>query len=361
MHRISPHHLLASLPLLFILLAGKGLANQVLASGDPDALNLAVAERHIIPGYERLATATAELDAVARRHCNADGPAHAAVLAAYGQAFLAWQDVQHIRLGPIVAFGRDFRFQLWPDKRGSVGKHLAGLMADPDPNAIGTERFAAGSVALQGFGALERLLYDPPPDAADRDWHCRVVLAITGNLARMATDVLGEWRDGPSAHRHLFATASAGNTHYASADELGARLFNNLHTQLELLVEQKLGRPLGDSISRAMPKRAEAWRSGLSMAAVQRNLAAIDDLYRIGFAQRAGDSALHARFAAGLATARDLAGSSSEPLSQRVADPTSRPGVERLRDELVLLRGLVAGELSTALALPLGFNSLDGD
>ena len=332
---------------------------------DSDVLNRAVAERHIVPGYAALAAATAALDDAATRHCVADGPTHKALHAAYRDAFLAWQDVQHVRIGPIVAFGRDFRFQLWPDKRGSVGKHLAQLMAERDPAALEPERFAAGSVAVQGFGALERLLYGPPPAEAERDWHCRVVSAITGNLARMAAETVAAWRDGPSAHRLMFATASRGNAHYASADELSARLLNDLHTQLERLVEHKLSRPLGDNVARAMPKRAEAWRSGLSLAAVERNLAALDALYRTGFAPRRDDQALLAAIGADLAAARQLAGSlaasTAGPLSQQVGDPDARADLERLRDHLASLRARIAGELATALDLPLAFNSLDGD
>lgn len=354
MHKRHPGFVL----LLLLLVIGPVVG---IASDTPDALNQAVAERHIIPAYARLAQHAAALDEAARHACRGDNMERDMPRATYEEAFLAWQGVQHVRLGPIVAFTRDFRFQLWPDKRGSVRKHLAQLMTARDPAVLDADTFAKGSVAVQGFSALERLLYGPAPAAADYDWHCRVITTITGNLAGMAADVLSEWRDGPEAHRHFFATASQGNTYYDSADVLSARLLNNLHTQLERIVDQKLAHPLGDEIAHARPKRAEAWRSGLSLAAIQHNLAALDELYRLGFAARLEDPLLRRDLEDRFTAARTLAGSFDAPLARVVTDPETRPTLASLRDDLAALDRVVAGELSATLDLPLGFNSLDGD
>jgi hypothetical protein len=335
-----------------------------MATPGPDALNRAVAERHLVPAYERLAETTATLDQRMQTQCaTAPGDRGQVLLEAYADAFLAWQGIQHLRFGPIQVLSRDFRFQLWPDKRGSVGKHLRRLLAERDPSRLEADTFAGGSAAVQGFGALERLLYpgNAPADGDEAAWRCRVATAITANLARMAGDTLAGWRDGDEAHQMMFATASGGNAYYDDERELGAKLLNNLHTQLERVVDQKLARPLGDSLEKARPKRAEAWRSGLSLAAIRVNIEALEALYALGFAPALTDTALRERIAAAFRRAADQAAQIEQPLAEAVRDPGSRARLEALAATVAGLKGLVAGDLARTLELPLGFNSLDGD
>lgn len=328
---------------------------------DADAIHLAVADQHLIPAYRRLAGHTAQLNKVVQARCNEGETGRLAMQRQFGAAFLAWQGIQHLRFGPIQVLSRDFRFQLWPDKRGSVGKHLATLLASRDPARLEAQAFAAGSAAVQGFGALERLLFEPPPQGDARDWYCQVTAAVTANLAGMAAATLDEWQHGEPSHRMVFATATGGNPFYDGADELAARLLNNLHTQLERMLEQKLARPLGASAQRAFPKRAEAWRSGLSLAALGENLAACEALYRVAFAARLDDAELDARVTDAFSASTAALGSIDRPLAAAVTDPQARLVVERVRDELATLRALIGEDLSRALELPLGFNSLDGD
>src|SRR3546814_3114375 len=69
----------------------------------------------------------------------------------------AWMAVQHLRFGPSLLFLRVDRVEFWPDKRGTVGRHLAQLLSDHDLQPLAPRVFANGSVAVQGFPALERL------------------------------------------------------------------------------------------------------------------------------------------------------------------------------------------------------------
>lgn len=348
-----------TLTLLLLLAAPVAMA----AESGADRYNQVAAERHFLPAYARLAEATGRLHRRMQQQC-ATAPAgrDEALLGAYAEAFLAWQGVQHLRFGPIQVLSRDFRFQLWPDKRGSVGKHLRRLLAERDPSRLEPDTFAGGSAAVQGFGALERLLY-PGSLPADDDaaWRCRVATAISANLARMAGDTLDEWRDGDEAHRVMFATASAGNAYYDDERELSAKLLNNLHTQLERLVDQKLARPLGETADRARPKRAEAWRSGLSLAAIRTNLEALRALYDLGFAPRIDDAGLRDRIAAAFGRALEGLAEIDRPLAAAVRDPEARARLEALAANVRELKRLVAGDLAGTLGLPLGFNSLDGD
>ncbi|WP_078118308.1 imelysin family protein [Thiosocius teredinicola] len=330
------------------------------AWAEPVNYNLAVADEHVIPAYQKLAQTTQQLNAAAPA-CAQGETGLNQLRAAYRPAYLAWQGIEHLRFGPIQTLSRDYRYQLWPDKRGSVGKHLRKLLSKPDATSLDPDTFAGGSVAVQGFSALERLLFDGDTKNADDEWRCRVIGAITANLERMSAETLAEWTEGSYAHRDMFATAIDGNDYYDSDDELSAKLLNNLHTQLERMVDQKLGRALREEIKRALPKRAEAWRSGLSNAALRANLQATYALYRVGFAPRVGNEQLNQRIAGLFDSSLATLDALQIPIPEAVIDADARGKLVELKTQLATLNDVIGGELSQALGLPLGFNSLDGD
>lgn len=346
-----------------------GLSSSLIAATAPDEAALATAnataaDQHLLPAYQGLAAATADLDAAMLAQCRSDPAARPAQLkSAFADAFLAWQGVQHLRFGPIQVLSRDFRFQLWPDKRGSVRKHLARLLASKDPARLGPEAFASGSAAVQGFGALERLVYPSAGNgsADDAAWTCRVAAAMTANLAGMASATLAEWRDGDTAHRTMFATAADGNDYYEDAAELSGKLLNALHTQLERMVTQKLDRPLGDGADKVYPKRAEAWRSALSLPALRANTVALQALYHTAFAGPLDGRAPDAAMTAGFEQALRQIDAIERPLAEAVTDPAIREQLVALRATLSDLQRHTATALANKLGLSLGFNSLDGD
>ena len=55
----------------------------------------------------------------------------------------------------------------------------------------------------------------------------------------------------------MIATAAEGNDYFESDREVSARLLNDLHTQLQVIVDLKLLRPLGEGMDSARPRRAD--------------------------------------------------------------------------------------------------------
>ena len=125
-------------------------------------LNESFVQRHVLPRYARLAETTAALEAAAQRFCEAPGPVPGEALrGAYHAAADAWQGVQHVQAGPISARLRADRIAFWPDPRNATGRQLADLLAGPDPATLTAEGFVRASAAVQGFPAVEHLLFDP--------------------------------------------------------------------------------------------------------------------------------------------------------------------------------------------------------
>lgn len=334
---------------LFVPLA---LCAGVAQAAPPEGLDARVVQGHIQPAYVRLAETTDVLAGRVSALCDAPGPVRLnAVRAAFPPAFLAWQGAQHLRFGPVQLFMREYRYDLWPDKRGTVGRHLARLIADvaKDPSTLEPRSFANGSVAVQGFSAMERLLYGEGIDRFDAPGfavRCRVLGAIARNLRDMSAQIVANWADPLPPE---------------DPAERDATLMANLNTELERVVAQKLALPLGSELAHARGSRAEGWRSGLSLAAIRENLIATRALYRLAYQGRAKQAGLDARVERAWSRALVAVEAVSMPLDQAVADSGAREQVERLRRRVSELKALITTELAPALDLTLGFNNLDGD
>jgi len=342
-------------------------------SVDFGAINRAVIDGQIIPGYRQLAAATAGLDKASGSFCG--GPTEdrlSELRQEHNKALDAWMAVQHVRFGPVELFMRNFRIQFWPDKRGRSGKHLSGLLAEADPEAVSPDSFANGSVAVQGFPALERLLFDDDgtlaafTDPVPGAFRCRVLTAITANLATIATELLEDWTGGDEPFRDRLVSPDPDGRVYASHKDVAAALLNDFATALQGIRDLKLLPALGESLESARPRLAESWRSRRSMGSVVTNLEAVRTLYSgadgigLGLAL-ADDGAVDRQIRGLLDSALDTARSVSLPLHEAVSDPAARDRVVALAAVIRALQETALPALVAALDMPVGFNSLDGD
>lgn len=351
------------------LASGAATAPARAAQPDHHALNATLVEDYVMPRYRAFAEATASLDAALAEACPDGQPTVEEAGPAYHAAMDAWMAVQHLRFGPSELFLRADRIAFWPDPRNTVGRHLAQLLARRDQQALAAEVFANGSVAVQGFPALERLLFDSEPETWATRFGCAVVRAIGLNLKDIAAGLLGDWQGGDVHFAEVVLSAGQGNSRYFDAKEATLDFMKALRGALLLAQDFKLGRPLGDTPADARATRAESWRSGRSLRNVLINLTSARDLYQAG-----GDASLSAITRARpqgaeldeairAALERLVAAIDQQPDSLVVAleAPDGWQQLNAIRNEARQLLDLLGGPWSQVLGLPMGFNSYDGD
>ena len=139
-----------------------------------------------------------------------------------------------------------------------------------------------------------------------------------------------------------------------------------LTESLDAVIAQKLESLLGESAAKAKPRCAESWRSERSMRNVVLNIESICALLETpgGFADLVmahGEHALADSLESGVEDAASKAGAITRPLRDAVSDPGERAKLLDLLGSLHALRALVAGPLSRATGILVGFNSQDGD
>lgn len=317
-----------------------------------------IAKQHIVPAYEALQQTTDQLPPATATFCKQPTKVHhQALQTAYLSAAMAWQGAQHLRLGPVQYLMREHRYALWPDKRGTVAKHVRQLLNNPNLLTADFD-ISQQSVAVQGFSAFEYLLYS---DNAAKDTHCQLMAYIAANLNTMSSQLLADWLTGNHPYIQYFSKPGGDNLVYESDEELAGQLLNSLYTQLELIVTQKLARPLGDHLNKAKSKRTEGWRSQSGLPAIAANLEAIKGLYLTAFAPSLGKSLLSQKIETTFNQSQQLIDSIKLPLSEAVSDSSQRQQIEQLQQQLSKLKGYIGRDMAAKLGLSLGFNSLDGD
>ncbi len=358
----------AAAMILLLALGGQALPAAA-AAPDYAALNAAVVDSYVIPRYASLAEQTVVLEASLREAC-ADGRLEAAEsAAAYNAAMDAWMAVQHLRFGPALLFLRYDRIEFWPDKRGTVRRHLAQMLSERDPKALEPHTFANGSVAVQGFPALERLIYDSDDSLWEDPFGCRLAVAIGRNLRSIAEGLLADWRDSETPYAEVITSAVEGNEHYFDAKEASLEFAKALRGALLLVEDYKLGRPLGEEAKSVRQTRAESWRSARSLRNVLGNLRAAQALYRetagVSFSSllRGQPKGAELDRVIGAALDRLVAAAEAQPdsLAAALEQPDGWRKLDGVRVETGQLMRLLSGPLSEVLDLPIGFNSYDGD
>jgi len=331
-------------------------------------VNASLVEHHVLPRYETLAAASAALAEAADGMCSAPaGAGLAGVRQGFHQTMDAWMGVQHLRFGPVELFMRGYRFYFWPEARGRVAGAVDELLAAGDAAALAPERLRETSVAAQGLPAVEYLLYrGTEPRAAPA---CALLVTITGNLQRMAAEIVAEWRGGGEPFARTVSTPGPDNGYFVTHRDATLAFFKSFHGGLRLIADVKLKPVLGESLERARPRLAESRRSGRALRNIARNLAALQALYLgeggSGLTQlvreHGGDPELdplmRKAFRMTLATARGI----DAPLGEAVVDPALRPRTEKLHTQVLALKQIVKTRVAAALGLAVGFNALDGD
>lgn len=338
---------------------------QEAAQPDYAAIVQATMTRHIRPAYGRIAKASKSLALIMRAACRTDdGVSTPTIAKSFMDVVSAWVAVQHIRFGPVTEENRYERIAFWPDPKNLTSRQMSRVLSQRDETATSAETLAKKSIALQGLTALERLMTMEPAELReDGVFRCRYAQAITQNLVKMTSEVDAAWQ-ADSAFVRTIEQPGPQNPLYRDHREAALEILKSLTGGLQFLYERKLKAPLGDSIEKARPKRAEFWRSSTTLEALDAHFETLLELYMtsgisayIKSVDGGLDSTLMDSYQQALVTLKAV----DKPFVEAATDKTLRPKLDYLRflAEDLFMRS--SANVANALDLSLGFNALDGD
>ncbi len=343
--------------------AGPAVLNTALV---PSVMTRAV-DDFIRPGYHRFHATSARLNANMEALCAT--PSAASVDAAHGafnDTIDAWSRIEIVRVGPVIEDNRFERVLFFPDRKSTGLKQVQAALAKPDDSVTQMATLKDKSVAMQGLGALEFVLFGTGHEVLSSDqggYRCRYGAAIAANLERLGGELSAAW-DAPDGVQAAWEKPGADNPLFRDEKEAANALLGILVHAAETIRDQRIESFYKGDAKKALPRQAIYWRSGNTFRSVAGNLEGVRDLMKASgmvdlLAEDSRSTVSSIDFVARslLRVVNDIQPNVEEAL----ADPAETAKLDFLllnsRDLILRLNN----ELGGGIGLAAGFSFSDGD
>lgn len=284
----------------------------------------------------------------------------------FGKAVLAYGHVELIRIGPLMEDNRSERLLFWPDRRGIGLRQVQAILADKDETAATAEGLAGKSVAVQGLGALEFVLFGTGAEelaTADGDFRCRYGRAIAQSVSAIAEQLQAGWYSPKGVAVRLMAPRPEYPDYRTDIEALEA-LVGVLSHGVEAVRDIRLNPVLSVDGAPAKPKQGLFWRSGLTIPMIRADIEGLETLYRlsgVGTAAPGSSIGIGNSIAFEFKNAFRALDLVTLPLEQALEDEKQAHALDYLVLVTQSLQTMIGEQLSSQLELSVGFSSLDGD
>ena len=336
-------------------------------TGRIETILAATLNQYILPGYERLEKSASNSEDAVKVLCNSSSSANlAAAQTAFSQTARAWAGMEWFRVGPVIAENRVELMLFYPDRKGIGLRQVQAALASRDSSTTNVNGLKKKSVAMQGLGALEFLLfgtgYESLAEAGD-SYRCAYAQAVAENLHSISRSLHEGWRGDSKVSRQWLQPSE---TNPLFADEKGAisRLIGEMIHGLEAVKDVRIGAFLREKPRRDRPKSALFWRSANTMPMIAENLTGLKRLFDASgiegvlpkeFASL-GDT-VRFEFDQAIKTAQSF----EEPVKLVLKEPKTRKRLAYLKLATGYIIARLDGEFLAATGLNIGFSFGDGD
>ncbi len=356
-----PRRLVIALAAVFSMAGGARAAEPSI-----DAVTSLI-QHYVRPAYDAFSQQAAAASHAMERLCQDPSQQELdAAREAFLQAADAWSFIEPVRFGPVSEDNRLERLLFWPDRRSRGLKQVQGLLAEMDQTATDPITLTQKSVAVQGFGALEFVLFGTGSQALGEDgqsFRCAYGDAVAANIAEIASSIASAWarQDGIAG---IWTSPSTENPLYRDETEAVSEIFDTLVHGLEMVRDVRINGFLGEDPAQDRARQALYWRSGGTIASIRQNVAGLRAIYdAAGFGEDLGPdaewigSSIRFEFANIDRALSDL----DAPIADLLNDEADRGKIVYARIVTTSLSDLIGSGLSGAYGLTAGFSSLDGD
>jgi len=344
--------------LIITAIASDNARSQTSLNSQPDSV-LRVLEAFVRPGFDVLSRRANEMALAMDTVCSDEGRARGLewAQASFRGMVVAWSRVEFLRIGPLARNNRLERMLFWPDRRGRGLRQVRRALASEDTTVLDIETLDRKSVAFQGLGALEYLLFG---EIAKTDllkpssFRCRFATTVARGMALRADAISNDWNRADGFSR-IWLNPGSENERFRTMNEAESALISIISNALSLMQDTRL-RPLASSNAKA----ALFWRSSQSLASLSANIVGLRDQLRISglydrlTGEAAGlDATIEFEFANALRTIARM--QSVGPQNRGSKD------LDYITIVVTSLQDLIGNELAPALQLSAGFSPTDGD
>ena len=238
-------------------------------------------DEFIRPGYRRFTERAGAMQAAMTTLCGSPSAlslkeAHST----FGHVVEAWSRVEIVRVGPVIEGNRFERILFFPDRKGTGLKQVQAALAKPDPSVTSVETLKGKSVAMQGLGALEFVLFGTGSGSlttAEGAYRCQYGTAISANLERLGAELTDAW-DAPDGVAAAWKAPGPANPLYRDEAEAARELLGVLVHAAETIRDQRIEQFYKGERKKALPRQAIYWRSGNTFRSITANIEGLRDL-----------------------------------------------------------------------------------
>ncbi|WP_037468916.1 imelysin family protein [Sinorhizobium fredii] len=350
---------------------GTALSPRVLDEAALPGVMAKAVDRFIVPGYRNLSRTTADLAESSAALCETPSAATLEeTRSTFSEVVRTWSTIEIVRLGPALEQNRFERFLFYPDRKSTGLKQVQVILSKRDERATQAESLKANSVAVQGLGALEYVLYGTGAEtlaSKDGGFRCRYAMAISQNLAATAGELLAAW-EKPDGIQSAWKALGCSIPLFRDNKEAATELLGVLVHSVEMIKDQRL-RPFYDGAidgkpDKGRPKLAIYWRSGNTMASIAANLRGLQTLFNIAGMEnllpadsRSIAGSVNFLFKALISAADRVEG----PIDAALADDKRRSRLDFITLNTADLLDRLNRDFGGAIGLGAGFSFADGD
>jgi len=326
----------------------------------------AAVDGFIRPGYDAFQKSAEDMTATMRTLCAAPSQAnYDAAKAGFGKLTASWAHIEIVRTGPVIEQNRFERILFYPDRKSTGLKQVQAVLSKSDETATDPKTLATKSVATQGLGALEYLLFGTGSDTliSGNDFRCRYSAAVAENVGNVAAEIAGIW-DAPDGIQKAWKQPEVDNPVYRTGGEAITGLLGILVHGAEAVRDQRIETFYKGADKAKFPKQALFWRSENTWPMVIANLDGLSELLTTsGMVELLPekDRSIVAATEEKLKSMSALAGKVTPDLEKAVEDTSERQKLDTLladgKDVISKLNDGYGG----AIGLSSGFSFADGD
>lgn len=232
-------------------------------------------DQAIRPGYENFSQKAAAMKFALDGLCKESSEASLEnARAAFDTLVSAWSQAEVLRDGPVILENRFERLFFYPDRKSIGLKQVQALLAVKDDAAIDLSTMEQKSVALQGIGTEEYILFGKGSDALSgekQSYRCRAGLAVAKNIENLAAQLTEAW-DDPDGVQKDWKKPGPDNAVYRDGEEALSGLLGVLVRGVETIRDKRIAVFYNPEEGYSNPKKAPLWRSNNTFTSIAGNL-----------------------------------------------------------------------------------------
>ncbi|QRM53966.1 imelysin family protein [Sinorhizobium sp. BG8] len=321
----------------------------------------------IRPGYRTFHGAAQALTKAMATYCAAPSAStEDAAHAAFDEVVRTWSMIEIVRIGPVLSQNRFERILFYPDRKSTGLKQVQALLAKPDEADTEAPALKGKSVAMQGLGALEFVLYGSGAKEAlseKESFRCRYGAAVASNIESIAAELVAEW-EKPGGIQDAWKHPGPDNPEFRDGKEAMTALLGILVHGAETVRDQRIETFYKGKDQPVRPKSAIYWRSGNTWKSIDANIAGLQTLFTKSGMEQLLDPGVASIAGSIEFVMKSLTriGPNIDPdIENAVGDENQRAKIDFL---LVNTRDLIVrlnDEYGAAIGMGAGFSFSDGD